>query len=65
MEEALAIVEEEGQVAGPSLSPDQRFLVNHLKLGHLQTPLTKNEESVLEYFKDKKKLLKQLQGADK
>jgi hypothetical protein len=48
MEEALAIVEEEGQVAGPSLSPDQRFLVNHLKLGHLQTPLTKNEESVLE-----------------
>ena len=48
MESALAIVEEEGQLAGPVLSPDQRFLVNHHKLGDLEAPLTKSEESVLE-----------------
>jgi Tfp pilus assembly protein PilZ len=48
MEAALAIVEEEGQLAGPSLSSDQRFVVNHQKLGGLDAPLTKSEESVLE-----------------
>ncbi len=48
MEAALAIVEDEGQVAGPALSPDQRFVVNHHKLGDLEAPLTKSEESVLE-----------------
>ncbi len=48
MEEALAIVEAEVELTGPSLSSDQRFQVNHTKLGSLDAPLTRSEESVLE-----------------
>ena len=48
VEAALELIEEEGRVEGPMLSPDQRFAVNHAKLSKLETPLNKSEEAVLE-----------------
>lgn len=48
IETALAVIEEGGELQGPALSPDQRFLVNHAKLEDLDTALNKSEEAVLE-----------------